>query len=243
MGSPIEVLGLIPARLGSTGVKRKNIRPLAGRPLIEYSIEAALTSRLDRVILSTEADEIADVGRAAGVEIPFTRPMELAKTQSKAIEVITHALNFFEQEEGWCPDAVFYLQPTSPFRTTAIINDALNLIDGSESNSVISVTSPESHPAYMFVANQDGSLSDLLDPAIYRSERRQDLKPVFSFNCTTTLTRTDFLQAAAAHGGMAIDFTSFEAQQVQAPANIDINTEQDFLFADFLMRRHLGLES
>ena len=237
----MEILGLIPARLGSTGVKRKNIRPLANRPLITYTIEAALESGLDRVILSTESDEIADVGRQAGVEVPFMRPAEFAGTESKAIEVVSHALGALQEINDWCPDAVMYLQPTSPFRTATHIDDAIAAFRGSTSRSVVSVCPAEVHPAYMYLCNEAGELDDVLDPAIYRAERRQDLVPAFSLNNAIMLSDVAYLTEAVQSDGLIVDLNNFQPIFIDGPAAIDINTEKDFLFADFAMRRQKGM--
>ena len=237
----MEILGLIPARLGSTGVKRKNIRPLAGRPMIEYTIEAAHASGLDRVILSTEADEIAEVGRQAGVDVPFMRPAEFAATASKAIEVVAHALEALKSAEGWRPDAVMYLQPTSPFRTAEIIDQGLEVFRAGDRNSVVSMRKAENHPAYMYVRDETGKLVDLLDPAKYRAERRQDMVPVFALNDCIHLSRTDYLERAAPVNGLIDDLSDFDPCFIEWPATIDINTEQDFLFADFVMRQQKGM--
>ena len=237
----MEILGLIPARLGSTGVKRKNIRPLAGRPLIEYTIEAALASRLDRVILSTEAEEVAEIGRCAGVEVPFMRPAEFAATDSQAISVVAHALDALSAVEDWRPDAVMYLQPTSPFRTADHIDGALEAMRGAGNNSVVSVSAPGDHPAYIFIDGGDGNLVDVLEPAKYRAERRQDLVPAFALNNAIMLSRTDYLESAAETEGIIVDLTDFRPYRIDAPVSIDINTEQDFLFADFIMRQQKGM--
>ncbi len=237
----MDVLGLIPARLGSTEVKRKNIRHMAGQPLIEYAIQAALGSLLDRVILSTEAEEIAEVGRRAGVEVPFLRPPELASTEAKAIGVVSHALETLERDEGWKPDGVMYLQPTSPFRASRHIDEALEIFRDGDKNSVVSVGVAESHPAYMFAVDEYGSLTDLLDPQTYRAERRQDMIPVYAINDAVLLSRRSYLSEAAKAEDLIVDLSDFQPYIVEPPVTVDINTEQDFLWADFLMRQQKGM--
>ena len=113
----IKTLGIIPARSGSSEVKGKNKRPLAGRPLVTYTINEALRSNfLDRVILSTDAEEIRNIGINAGVEAPFLRPSSLATNETLSLPVIMHCLRYLKNK-NYEPDAVLYLQPTSPFRT------------------------------------------------------------------------------------------------------------------------------
>src|ERR1700743_3832228 len=113
-------LALIPARGGSKGVPRKNIVPVAGKPLLAWTIEAARNStRLDRIILSTDDEEIASVAREFGVEVPFMRPAELAKDSSGSLEVALHALDWAAREPGGEPEYLLILQPTSPLRSSA----------------------------------------------------------------------------------------------------------------------------
>lgn len=231
----MKILGLIPARLGSTGVKKKNIRLLAGRPLIEYTIEAALRSNLDRTILTTEAEEIAEIGAACGVEVPFLRPAELATDEAKAMDVTLHALDFLERADGYVPDAVIYLQPTSPFRDAAHIDEAIEIARSSNRDSVLSVAVVAEHPAFMFVPDSNGGLKNLNAP-VGRTERRQDLPPVYSYNGAIAISRTSFLRSPENVGPLFENYDDFAPLLIEPPVTVDINTEQDFLFADFLMQ-------
>lgn len=117
-------LGIIPARGGSKGVPRKNIRLLGGEALIAYTIEAAQKSDIDRTIVSSDDDEIIAVARSYGAEVPFKRPKELATEDATSLSVVLHALDFVERQEEFFPDYVAFLQPTSPFRTYIQINPA-----------------------------------------------------------------------------------------------------------------------
>jgi CMP-N-acetylneuraminic acid synthetase len=146
------VLGLIPARGGSKGVPRKNVRPLLGRPLIEYTIEAARGSRhLDRVVVTTDDPEIREVALRAGAEAPFLRPAELATDTARAIPVIQHAVRALEAEEGRRYDAICYLEPPSPLRLAEDIDGAIEKFFATQPcDSVISVVeSNHYHPIYM----------------------------------------------------------------------------------------------
>ncbi len=229
----MQILGLIPARSGSTGVPGKNIRPLAGRPLLAHTVAAARASRLSRVILSTDSADYAAIGREAGAETPFLRPPELARTETPAIRVIEHCLDFLAREENWTPDAVFYLQPTSPFRLGPHIDEAIRRLASESVDSVVSVCLAAEHPYYMFVPNAAGRMSYLLDIPV-RPERRQDLPPVYCLNNAITASRTGFLRAAAARGALAINLDNFSAMRIEFPVSIDINTERDFLLAEFI---------
>lgn len=119
-----EVLAVIPARGGSKGLPRKNILPLAGKPLIAYSIQAALASSLiTRVVVSTDDEEIAEISRACGAEVPFMRPAELAGDRAKVSDAINHILRGLEEYEGYKPRVLATLYPTHPFRTPELLDE------------------------------------------------------------------------------------------------------------------------
>jgi CMP-N-acetylneuraminic acid synthetase len=122
-----EVLAVIPARGGSKGLPRKNILPLAGKPLIAYSIEAALASKLiTRVVVSTDDQEIAEISRAYGAEVPFMRPAELAGDRAKVVDAINHTLRGLEGREGYKPRVLATLYPTHPFRTPEMLDELVS---------------------------------------------------------------------------------------------------------------------
>src|SRR4051812_41980936 len=133
------VLGLVPARGGSKGVPGKNIRPLAGRPLLEYTARVAQASGvIDRLVLSTDSSDIGDVGRRAGLEVPFLRPAALAADDTPMLPVVRHALDALA-ERGWTPEILVILQPTSPLRRAEHIRDAVTMLREREADSVVSV--------------------------------------------------------------------------------------------------------
>jgi CMP-N-acetylneuraminic acid synthetase len=114
----MNILGLIPARGGSKAITRKNIAPLAGRPLIAYTIEAALQSeRLGSVVVSTDDDRIRKVALGLGAQVPFARPADVSGDDASALAVMRHAVEAPQKDENWRTDLIVYLQPTSPFRT------------------------------------------------------------------------------------------------------------------------------
>src|ERR671934_1528973 len=131
MGSSPEkprVLAVVPARGGSKGLARKNLRVLAGRPLVAHAVAAGLAAELvDRVVCSTDDPEIAEAARLAGAEVPFMRPPELAQDTSEDLPVFVHALSWLEQHEGWTPDMVVNLRPTSPMRRPSHVDAAIRL--------------------------------------------------------------------------------------------------------------------
>ncbi|MBM3504567.1 MAG: acylneuraminate cytidylyltransferase family protein [Alphaproteobacteria bacterium] len=229
----MRTLGLIPARIGSTGVPRKNIRMMAGRPLIAHTIEAARSSGLDRVIVSTDSPEIAAVARQCGADVPFLRPAPLASNTAIAMEVVRHCLDWIEGSGERLPDAVAYLQPTSPLRRASHIDAALALIDDS-ADSVVSVVAVDQHPLYMFRPGHDGRLVPLLDVG-KRPERRQDLPPVYATNALVPLSWTRYLRAPGNERALVINLDSFKPLIVEPEVAVDINNERDFRLAEVLL--------
>lgn len=157
----MEVLGLIPARKGSKGIPGKNIKPLFGKPLIGYTFESAVSSALlTRRLLTTDSNEIAEIGREYGIDVPFLRPSELAGDNSSAFEYIEHCLRFLEVNEGYCPELVVLLQPTCPFRNGQDIDSCISLLKNSDADSVVSVSAlpTKFHPNWQFNVSEDGLL-------------------------------------------------------------------------------------
>lgn len=174
------VLGLVPARGGSKGVPGKNVRPLAGRTLLDYAAAAARDSGvIDRLVLSTDAVEIADAGRRAGIEVPFMRPAALAQDDTPMLAVIRHALDTLAAA-GWTPDVIVLLQPTSPLRRPAHVRDAVTMLRETRADSVVTVVELPRHLSPDYVMRiEDGLLRPFL-PEGARLTRRQDARPAFS---------------------------------------------------------------
>jgi CMP-N,N'-diacetyllegionaminic acid synthase len=173
------VLGLVPARGGSKGVPGKNVRPLAGHTLLEYTARAARESgALDRIILSTDSPEIAEAGRRAGLEVPFMRPAALAADDTPMVGVIQHALTEVSRD-GWSPEIVALLQPTSPLRRPDHIRDAVGLLRRTKADSVVTVVElPRDHsPDYLMRIDGDRLRPFLSERP--RLTRRQDARPAY----------------------------------------------------------------
>jgi N-acylneuraminate cytidylyltransferase len=149
---PKEVLGLITARGGSKSIPKKSIYPCAGKPLIFYTIQAAQKSRLiDRLIISTDDEEIAKIAREYGVEVPFMRPGELAEDYTPDFPVFHHALSWFKEQEGYVPHAVVHLRPTTPLKAAADIDKGIELLLANpDAESVRSVCEPVQPPFKMY---------------------------------------------------------------------------------------------
>lgn len=174
-----KVLGVITARGGSKGIPGKNIKPLLGKPLIAYTIEAAKKSgALDRLILSTDDKEIAEVAKKYGCEVPFMRPQELAEDKSAHLPVMQHAVQWLKDNENYQPDYVMILQPTSPLRQAEHIRGAVDLIEKTGADSVLSVAEvPENFNSKKTMRVDALGVLKLIngDPIYKRVARRQDL--------------------------------------------------------------------
>jgi CMP-N-acetylneuraminic acid synthetase len=190
----MRVLGIITARGGSKGIPNKNLAPLSGRPLLAYTTEAALHARrIQRVILSTDDPRIAAAGRELGVEVPFLRPEELARDDTPTIPVLQHAVRYLEAE-GDCFDAVFTLQPTNPLRRAEDIDGAVELLERTGADSVISfVDVGDKHPARMKRIGQDGRVIDPPFAETMEGQPRQTLEKLYLREGSVYLTRRDVL--------------------------------------------------
>jgi CMP-N-acetylneuraminic acid synthetase len=185
----MKTLGLIPARGDSKGVPRKNIRALAGKSLLQRTFEVACEAgELDRIILSTDDEEIAGVGREMGLEVPFLRPPQLARDDAPMIDVAIHALRFL-QDLDYTPDALLLLQPTSPLRRPTHIRVALRLLGDNDSVCSVIPLPKDVCPHFVMRIGGDGFLQYFMpDGAGYT--RRQDVPQAYQRDGTIYLTRT-----------------------------------------------------
>jgi CMP-N,N'-diacetyllegionaminic acid synthase len=228
----LTIIGVIPARGGSKSIPRKNLASVAGRPLLAYTAQAALgATRLDRIILSTDDAEIADVGRALGLEVPFLRPPTLAGDTTEMIPVMRHALDRLT-EHGAGPTALVLLQPTSPLRSARHIDEAIELLLQSNAETVVSVVEvPHQYgPASVMTRHADGHLTPFLPgPPILR---RQDKPRVFARNGPAILAvRSAVLRRGALYGEPTVGYT------MSAADSLDIDDPDDLWLAEQYIRR------
>ena len=179
-----KVLALIPARGGSKGLPKKNLRHLCGKPLIQWSIDSALAcTEIDAVVVSTDDEQIAKVAASSGAEVPFLRPPDLAGDTASSIDVIIHALDFLE-ENARLFDIVLLIEPTSPLRELSDIQSVLRSMIDTGATAVVSVCRAEStHPVFMFRTTDQGRLKPFLD-AQPTGVRRQEIEPLFYIDGT-----------------------------------------------------------
>lgn len=191
----MKILGIIPARGGSKGIPQKNIRRLASKPLIQYTSEVALQSALlDRVILSSENLEIIEIAKHIGVEVPFTRPEMLARDETPTIDVIRHALDFYE-EKGVQYDAICLLQVTTPFRTVAFLDHAIQTFIAAGTDSLVSVlrVPHEYNPHWVFEIGANGTLKIATGDARI-IPRRQELPDAYHRDGSIYLTKSEVIR-------------------------------------------------
>jgi len=221
---PLKILALIPARAGSKGILRKNIKLLAGKPLIAWTIQAALACpEIDSVVVSTDDEEIAAISQHWGAKIPFMRPTELARDDTPSIAVVLHALDQLPQY-----DAVIVLQPTSPLRSKADIEACLSMASVRQAACVVSISEPAQSPYWMFKLDEQGRLNKLL--ATPDISRRQDLPPVYALNGALYFARKDWLLANRTF------LTEETVGYVMPPEkSLDIDTPLDWKFAEILL--------
>ncbi len=235
-----RVLGFIPARGGSKRVPRKNIQPLCGKPLIAYTIEAARASRLvNRVIVSTDSEEIAEVSKRYGAEVPFLRPKSIAQSNSTEMEFFEHALGWLKECEGYEPDLIVLLYPTSPLRKPDTIDRAVEtMLAHPEADSLRSVKRCSEHPYKMWVI-EEGYLKPFVksdDPNTHTLAYHL-LPEVYIQNASIYITKPSTLrEKGSPTGDIIIPFVMDEIE------SIDINTPLDFKIAELVIRELEGAE-
>lgn len=192
-----RILCIVPARAGSKGLPDKNIRLLAGKPLLAWPIAAALgSSHVDRVIISTDSQEYADIAAAAGAEVPFLRPIELATDHSPSIDFILHAIDKLA-ESGDHYDWLLLLEPTSPLTETEDVDAAIVMLAAANglAESVVGITAMLSqHPAYSVTRDASGRIAPLQGVSFGDMPRRQDLSPVFNLDGSLYLSTISALR-------------------------------------------------
>ncbi|MEP6667792.1 MAG: acylneuraminate cytidylyltransferase family protein [Chthoniobacter sp.] len=192
-GSP-DIVALIPARGGSKAVPRKNVLPVAGKPLIAWTIEAALRSaNLSKVIVSTDNDEIAEVATRYGAEVPFMRPAELATDAAGSLGVVLHALDWLAAQGGE-PDYLLLLQPTSPLRTSADIDGAARLAIERQADAVLGICEATPHPWLTCGLSPDGKIGSFFGD-VDEHLPRQQYPPAYVLNGAIYLNRPASLRA------------------------------------------------
>jgi len=231
-----STIAILPARGGSKSVPLKNIRPLTGKPLIAYSIEAALKCPLiDRVIVSTDSEEIARVSQEYGAEVPFRRPDAIAGDSTPDLPVFEHCLAWLKEHEGFAPDQVVHLRPTSPFREPHIIGEAIRILQKHPSaDSVRAVCEPRQNPFKMWRISSEGWMKPLIESDIHEAynQPRQALPTVYwQIGYIDVVRRATIVEGKSMTGNniLPLILDSWDA--------VDIDSELDFEIAEAIMKR------
>lgn len=228
------MLAIIPARAGSKGVLGKNLRKLGNKPLIVHTIEAAIDSKkINRIIVSTDSEAIAKIAIERGAEVPFLRPKELSKDDSMLFDTFNYVLNRLnlESENKLLITSFVALQPTSPFRTSEDIDNAIELFNKNNVDSVISFTK-ESHPVeWNRIINSDGTFSSFLTDKIYN---RQMYKTVYRFNGAVYVYNANLIKQNLMYTKNSLAYV------MPHERSLDIDTEDDFLYAEFLINKQMN---
>lgn len=217
-------LGVVPARSGSKGVQKKNIKKLAGKPLLGHTVESAVNAEtLDRVIVSTDDEQMRSVAKTAGAEVPFLRPDRLATDEAPTEPVVEHALSYLESESGYIPDAIVLLQPTSPLRDADDIDEAVQRYQDTNATSLVSTTVDHS--------NRWRQTPDGAEQINYvGAGRRQEKSSEFVENGAIYITDTAaFLETTDFRAGTT---ALYEMDQRKS---VDIDTEFDFWLAEQIL--------
>ena len=225
----MKVLYIIPARVGSKGLPNKNIKLLAGIPLIAYSIKAALNSNFKGCVnVSTDDDKIATIAKEYGADVPFIRPAELAQDSSSTVDVIVHALEYYKSH-GVTFEIIVLLQPTSPLRNHSDIENCIELLKKNNADAVVSVCENEHHPLWSNELPPDGSMKNFLREEI-KGKNRQQLPKSYRLNGAVYVSKVDvFLK----HKGFIHEGTY--AFVMPQDRSVDIDTEIDFKLAELLL--------
>ena len=228
------IVGVIFARGGSKSVPRKNIRLLAGKPLIAYPIETARKSNfIDEVIVSTDDHEIADVASQFGAKVPFIRPKELARDDSPEWLAWRHAVKEIRKSSDSPRMDIFVsLPPTSPLRSVEDVDICISTFLKSDADVVLTVKSTSRHPSFNMVSLDENMYARILMPSEEIVHRRQDAPKVYDMTTVAYVTRPDFILSAD-----TLFQGKVKAVIIPEGRALDIDTEMDFAFAEFLLNR------
>ncbi len=226
-----KILAIIPARGGSKRLPGKNLLALDNKPLIAWTIEAALGSQyIDEVIVSTDDLAITEVAREYGAHVPFVRPAELAKDEARSIDVVLHALDFMAQHDRHF-DYVVLLQPTSPLRDSGDIDKGIAYMFDRGADSVIGVCEVDHNPIWSNTLSEDRNMETFL-PDQYNNARTQDLPVYYRINGAFYMIKTDIVTESSSFFVKKNIYAYVMSQE----HSVDIDTELDFILATSLLK-------
>jgi CMP-N,N'-diacetyllegionaminic acid synthase len=227
----VSCVAIIPARGGSKGVRRKNIAPVGGRPLLAWTIETARAARtVNRIVVTTDDAEIAKIANDHNAEVPFLRPASLATDYTSGMDVLLHAVRWLEENEGYHSDWVLLLQPTSPLRTAEDIDTAFSIATAHNADAVVSANPAQTHPYWMKKIESDGRFSEFFEQQKVDANR-QELPPAFALNGAIYLIKNKTLLSQQ-------NFFNSRTYAYVMPQerSLDVDTEWDLHLADLVLR-------
>jgi len=231
-----NILGLIPARSGSKGLPRKNIKPLLGKPLIAWTIEQSLASKyLDRVVVSTDDKEVAEISKKYGAEVPFMRPKELAEDNAKGIDVVLHTIDWLEENDQRKQyDLLMLLQPTSPLRKSEDIDKVIELLFLKEAKEIVSVCEVDHHPLWANTLPENGCMKNFIKQEIM-NKNRQELPVFYRLNGAIYLSYCNYIKERKSFFGK----DTF-AYIMPKSRSVDIDDEIDFKLVEILIKNDVS---
>ena len=230
----MSIHALIPARGGSKGVPKKNIKLLGGYPLIAYAIAAAkLSKKIERIIVSTDSEEIAEVARTFGAEVPFLRPAEISRDNSTDLEFVLHAINWFRDNEKQVPEFWVELRPTTPLRKPEDIDKALDTITNNPQATCLRSGYEIRESPYKLFGIADGYFTGLFPQDTrpeYYNLPRQSFPPVYQPDGYVDILKTSYIQKNhKQHGDKILAFISQDTGEIDRP--------EDFKFIEFKLEK------
>ncbi len=236
----MDILAIIPARGGSKSIPRKNIKLLAGKPLIAWTIEEAKKSKyITRVIVSTDDAEIAEVARVYGAEVPFIRPAEISGDLATDVEFLTHALDFLKEKEGYEPEIILRLPPTSPLRTATHIDEGIKvLLADPEADASRPITAAPKHPYKMWVIGEGGKYLESFLPKSFtgfdepHNMPRQLFPKVYVHTGAMDVMRLRTIRELKSTSGKKLTFFFMKEED-----SVNIDNPIDFEIAEILMKK------
>jgi N-acylneuraminate cytidylyltransferase len=235
MVDKMGVLAIIPARAGSKSIPRKNVALFGGHPLLAYSIAAAAQAKhVDRIVVSTDDQEIARIAREYGAEAPFIRPANLAQDNTRDLPVFEHALAWLEQHDKWMPEILVHLRPTSPLRPEGLVDQAIDLIRGNpEADSVRAVVPSGQNPYKMWTIDENGRLQPLIDDGMqepYNMPRQELPQTYWQTGHIDVIRRSTILEKRSMTGEIILPL------QTDPSYTVDIDTQRDWQRAELYLK-------
>lgn len=229
----MNILGTICARGGSKGVKNKNIRDLAGKPLIAHTVEYFKQwGKADKIVCSTDSEKIAEIAKKYGAEIPCMRPKELAADDTFKLDVLKHIVKFCEDEDGFEYDIIVDLDPTAPLRKKKYLDEAFKKFVENNVNNLYSVTRARKNPYFNMVELDEKGYAHLCKKS--NVVRRQDAQAVYEMNASIYIYKRDFLMKTnTLHSNKTIIY------EMPDVASTDIDSEIDFQYVEFLLKNEV----